>query len=109
MRPGACWQSRPAQASPHLCRFSAASCSRPSSRVASWISSVASFPADVISRESANIPGQTGLLTEAHEGVAGPGVAGEGQLPAGPVREAAAKGVLAVVHEAGLELEGKRP
>lgn len=43
-------------------------------------------------------------LTGVHEGVAGHGVAGEGQLPAGPVREAAGEGVLTVTHSAGLEL-----
>lgn len=44
------------------------------------------------------------LLTDVHEGVAGHGVAGEGQLPAGAVREAAGEGVLTVAHRARLEL-----
>lgn len=48
------------------------------------------------------------VLTELHEGVAGPGVAGERQLPAGRVREAAGEGVPAVVHQTRLELKQKR-
>lgn len=94
----------------HLWRFSTASCSSPSSSVASWISSVASFPATTHD-EPRPTRRSAAFLTETHEGVAGPGVARERQLPARPVGEAAAEGVLAVLDEARLELErsnGKR-
>lgn len=43
-------------------------------------------------------------LTDVHEGVTWHGVAGEGQLPAGGVREAAGEGVLTVANGTCLEL-----
>ena len=46
-----------------------------------------------------------GALTYAHEGFAGHGVPGEGQLPAWAVRDAAGERVPAVMHVARLELQ----
>lgn len=44
------------------------------------------------------------VLTDVHERIAGHGVTGKGQFPAGLMSEAAGEGVLTVTHSARLEL-----
>lgn len=99
----------------YLCVFSTASSSRPSSKVASWIRRVASFPeaAAQVPRISP-LPGghrglgaaqNTPLLTHLDQSFAGHGVPRVDHLPAGHVDQRTAEGMLAVPDQAGLELE----
>lgn len=57
-----------------------------------------------ISIESVLSQTASGSQTDVHKRIAGHGVSRKGQLPAGPVREAAGEGVLAVTDQACLEL-----
>ena len=107
----------------YLCVFSTASSSRPSSKVASWIRRVASFPeaAAQMLRMSSLAGGRRGLgaarhvplLTHLDQSLAGHGVPRVDHLPARHVHQRTAEGVLAVSDQAGLELEvgavGSRP